>query len=740
MFAILVLAACSRAAGAEQSPKATATDSLQQRYQAARTFTVAGDTDRAAKEYRAFLAVAFEQMANARSRAGSFAEAFQLFEEACALAPDSVPLRVAYSMALLQGGQPATAKVQVEKAVQLAPKDKDAQYLLGRILFESGDYKGAKQHLEAAAASMQGELTFQVGYTLALTYLMLKDANRASLLFDEMLIGFGDSAPLHVYFGHGYLMTGNYDRAITEFKRALEKDPKVREAHYWLGLAYLARDEDKGWDENAAEDRAEIANNPDDFRPHYDLGNIALKLHRTEEAERELKRASEIQPDNPDPLIALGELLISQRRLPEAEAAMSKAIALTKDPSRGAYQINRAYYVLGRIQVETGRREEGVKNLKIATELREKTQAPANRDSGAAAAEERISSAKPMRPEALTSTVSPEQQKQLDAYFEQLKPAIADAYNNLGVAAGAHNDLATAIAYFRKASQWYPALNTLDRNLGMASFHAGNFEDAIQPLWRALGQNPDDQRVRAALGLSYFTLKNYQGTVETLRPIEKTVAGDPGAGVAYAVSLIKTGKYEQGMAILTALEKANPNIAGLHAAMGETYADQGIYAGAIDEYRKSLALDPAQPRIRFLLGVSLLRNGQPSEAVPELRAALKGSPSDVSAKYHLALALLQLEQKEEARALLQQVITEDPRYADGYYQLGKMQLEGGDAKQAIASLESAAALSPRSDYIHYQLSLAYGRDSRPDDAQREMKLYQALKTARQGDHERPRSN
>src|SRR5581483_11019632 len=77
-----------------------------------------------------------------------------------------------------------------------------------------------------------------------------------------------------------------------EFKRALEKDPKVREAHYWLGLAYLARDEDKGWDENAAEDRAEIANNPDDFRPHYDLGNIALKLHRTEEAERELKRAA----------------------------------------------------------------------------------------------------------------------------------------------------------------------------------------------------------------------------------------------------------------------------------------------------------------------------------------------------------------------------------------------------------------------------------------------------------------
>src|SRR5262249_931006 len=154
----------------------------------------------------------------------------------------------------------------------------------------------AKQHLEAAATEMRGNLTFPVGYWLALTYLRLRDVNRASLLFDEMQIGFGDSATLHVYFGHAYLMTGNYERAIAEFHRALEKDAKVRNAHYLLGLAYLSRDEEKGWDENAAEDRAEIENNPDDFRPHYDLGNIALHLHRTDEAERELRRASEIQP------------------------------------------------------------------------------------------------------------------------------------------------------------------------------------------------------------------------------------------------------------------------------------------------------------------------------------------------------------------------------------------------------------------------------------------------------------
>src|SRR6266702_3279222 len=579
VFVLCLLLLVQPCAG--QAAKAPDPDALQQHYQAARTFAVGGDTERAATEYKAFLAEAMTQMANARAHASNFESAFQLFEEAIQVAPDSPLIREGYSTALVLGGEAERAKAQAAKAVELAPKDADAQALLVEILYQAADYDGAKQHLEAAATAMKGDLTFRVGYSLALTYLKLNDVNRAALLFDEMQIGLGNTAPLHVYFGHAYLMTQNFDRAITEFKRALEKDPKVKEAHYWLGLAYLSRDEDKGWDENSAEDRAEIQNNPDDFRPHYDLGNIALKLHRTEEAERELKRASEIQPGNPDPLIALGELLISQRRLPEAEAAMSKAISLTKDVSRAGYQINRAYYVLGRIQVETGRREDGVKNLKMAAELRDKTQAPAaNRDTGAAAAQERIAEAKPMRTEEPHSTLPPEQQKQLDAYFDRLKPAIADAYNNLGVAAGAHNDFAGAMNYFRKAGQWYPTLETLDRNLGMSAFHAGNYQDAILPLWHALERNPNDERVRAALGLSYFSVKNYEGTIETLRPIEKTVDVDPGAGTAYGVSLIKTGKYEEGMARLKSLAQANPNVAGLHSAVGEAYAEQGIYASA----------------------------------------------------------------------------------------------------------------------------------------------------------------
>jgi Tfp pilus assembly protein PilF len=83
---------------------------------------------------------------------------------------------------------------------------------------------------------------------------------------------------------------------------------------------------------------------------------------------------------------------------------------------------------------------------------------------------------------------------------------------------------------------------------------------------------------------------------------------------------------------------------------------------------------------------------------------------------------------------------QDPAYADAFYQLGKLQLEQGDTKTAISNLEISAKLSPASDYTHYQLSMAYRHDSRNEDAEREMRVYEAMKEHRRGDHEPPPSN
>src|SRR6267154_4271442 len=80
-------------------------DALEQHYQAARTFAIAGDMGRAATEYRQFLSDIFREMGNARTHEGNFPAAFPLFDEAVRLDPNSADSRLAYGTALLLSGE-----------------------------------------------------------------------------------------------------------------------------------------------------------------------------------------------------------------------------------------------------------------------------------------------------------------------------------------------------------------------------------------------------------------------------------------------------------------------------------------------------------------------------------------------------------------------------------------------------------------------------------------------------------
>ena len=70
----------------------------------------------------------------------------------------------------------------------------------------------------------------------------------------------------------------------------------------------------------------------------------------------------------------------------------------------------------------------------------------------------------------------------------------------------------------------------------------------------------------------------------------------------------------------------------------------------------------------------------------------------------------------------------NPDYANAQYELGKILLDRGKLQEAVPHLEAAARLSPEKDYVHYQLQAAYRKESRTADADRELAVYQELKT------------
>ncbi len=721
-----------------QSAKPAAKDAFQQHYDAARTFQLSGDQDRAASEYRAFVVGALRTSAKANVGLGQSDKAAALFEEALHLSPDDPQTQLEYAQLLYRQGKLPTARSMAEGVLVSLPDNAQGQSLLGQILFAQGDYKGAREHLEQAVVATPG---FDLAYLLGITYVKLGDFSRAGLVFDDMVNSFGDTAQIHMMFGRAY-KEGDWealDYAIQEIKKALAKDARAPRAHFLLALAYMDRDGESAFAETAAELQAELKVNPDDSRSHYLLGYIAMKQHDNKAAEAELLRAEQLDPKNPDPLIYLGQIYADADRDGEAEAMLRKALSLSGSSSTD-YLIGRAHYVLGRVLLKTGKKEEGEKELTASQTFRDQMNRPDTvRDKKIKSDPElaNVAQGTAVGKPAAEPEIPPQAKEEVQAYLAQLKPAIADAYNNLGVIQAGRKEFATAAEYFQKAGEWNPSLETLDRNWGMAAFYDNNYKDAVPPLTRQLQKQPDDVRVRAALALSLFMGQNFSGTLDTLKPIRSDVDSDPGLSYALAVSLVKTGDYDEGMRRLKSLEQSSPNSADIHMLMGSAYADQHEYDTALQEYRKSLAIDPNREQTHYLTGLALIHNGQPKDAVEELRIALKLDPSDVSAKYHLAFSLIQTQQKEEGQSLLRQVIQQDPNRADAYYELGKIQLEQGDTKGAVQSLETGTKVSPNADYIHYQLAMAYRRESRSEDAEREIKLYKSLKNRERGRGDAP---
>lgn len=531
---------------------------------------MAGDEEHSAAEYRAFLAEALHRIANGRAQMGEFAAAFTFFDQAVAFAPQDTNLVLDYSATSLSADKLPKAKELAEKAVVLAPREPRAHLLLGRILFHLADYPAAKIQLEAALA---GNPDFQTGYLLGRTYLLLKDEKSARVLFDEMIAGLGDNALIHIYLGRAYSANDYPDQAVAEFLKAIAKDPLAFGTHYYLGLAYLRHNEEAGYDKAAPEFRAELKNNPDDFSSHYMLGYIALQQHNLVEAEAELTRAIRLKPQDANALLHMAKVYSDTERLAESEATLRKVIAVSDPSPDYRASVSRAHYMLGQLLQRTGRQEEGQKELRTFSELERDLRGSPGvnvdvRNIGAG----NLARNETQADDQGNKRSSLEEVLKFEEFVKRLSPAVARAYNSLGGDAAAHQDFAGAVTYFRKATDWDPALDGLDRNLGVASFYAGQYDQAALWLRHFLQSYPADALARSTLAVTYLQLKDFAQVIETLGPDPRLADADTRVSYAYAVALVKTGHTAAGIERLKSLDQTLPNSPQIRAALAEAQA------------------------------------------------------------------------------------------------------------------------------------------------------------------------
>lgn len=682
---LLVVLPCPQVKAQQQlSRKAGALSSnLQQHYDTAQRLQQSGDFQHAAQEYRIFLADVLGQLAVGQSRAGDYSKAASLFDDALVLVPNSPELLLAYARSALSLGDPAHAETLARKFIRDYPTDRkrlaQAHQILGQAFHKTNRDKDARKELEAAVAL---DPTFENGYALGIACLDTGDGACADQVFAEMEKSFGDTPAIHMYFGRAYGESDFQQKAISEFKKVIEEDPKFPAAHYCLAATLISVGDDAKiqLSEAEAELRKELALSPNDFLTYSGLGKVAMLRHNYADAEKYLKRATELNPSNPDAFLYLGQMYVDLGRSDDAVSALRKSIQLTTDESRNRYQVQKAHYLLGRLLMKKGDTEEAHKEMQAAqalmkhvlTQDRQRMADYLDRPDAAASADSRLA----LKTTSAETNVSadPEEIGKLNAFEQQVTPAVADSYNNLGAIAAMSQNYAAAVMYFKRAFQWNPDLEGLDYNWGRAAFSASQFGEAILPLSRYLRAHPEEQNIRAVLGISQFMTQDYAGCIRTLQQVASSFSSVPQVAYVYGESLAKTGQTSSAIEQLSSLEKSHPEIGDVHRALGEIYASQNDNKKAAEEFE----------------------------------SAVKLNSKDI----------------------------------DAHYGLGKIQLADGNVAAAIPHLEIAANANPSKDYIHYQLQSAYRKAGRIADADRELNLYREIKSHQvpqggMGDHSSP---
>jgi tetratricopeptide (TPR) repeat protein len=224
-----------------------------------------------------------------------YRQAAQTYEEIVRIAPDSFPALNDLGVLYARLGKYPQAAATYERALRLQPRSFPLLVNLGLAYFKAGDFKSAIRPLGEAAAIRPDN--FQACTLLGVSYYRVKDYARASTEFERLVARQPDNSTLQYLLAESYLWSGQDRKLLSYFQQVLQQSPNSVTVHMLLGEA------DDG-------------------------------LDRTEEAIKEFKAATALDPKRPDVNFGLGYLYWKDHQYNQAAAAFEREIQARGDVAK----------------------------------------------------------------------------------------------------------------------------------------------------------------------------------------------------------------------------------------------------------------------------------------------------------------------------------------------------------------------------------------------------------------------
>jgi len=464
------------------------------------------------------------------------------------------------------------------------------------------------------------------------------------------------SPQAYVAKGNSFFTAGKYDDAIINYKKAIQRDPKLGEGFYRLGLAQLkiGKSRDAYAALNTANallpDRADVKLTLADFLLSSYLGN----KNRPTTLYTQLTKLSEDfiakDPNSYDGLRIKGALAWTDGRLKEAEAFFQKANA--QKPLQPGLIL-----MWVRVLFRDGQSPEAER---LALQLIE-----AHRDAGS-------------------------MYDLLYSYYQS------------------ENRPIDAESVLRKKASNNP--DDINDALELAMFYAaaGKREQMTATLQRILDDPKTFPDARLRVGDFYCALHDWP---EALRQYEEGAKADPKAKIAYLKRIsdawLAQGKGDQAANVIADILKESPNDDSAKAVNAslllKTRKPEKVQA-AVNDFEDLVKKTPDNPLLRFALGQALLAKGDQNEAASQFRESLKQRPGYLPSI--MALAQLSLSKKDYVQALqyASNAMAVNPKLAEARLVRTATLLATQKYAEALPELTALATDFPQNTEVQFQLA------------------------------------
>ncbi len=232
-----------------------------------------------------------------------------------------------------------------------------------------------------------------------------------------------------------------------------------------------------------------------------------------------------------------------------------------------------------------------------------------------------------------------------------------------------------------------------DWEMASAALSENRPEQAAQLGERLVHDDPPNRVFRSTLAHAYRRLGKMDRAIRLYREAVALAPNDPDAWYDLAAALQESGNAAEAAVVIDEALKHDPNRAEGHNMRGVAVAASNPSA-ALDEFRKTIALDPRNARAYCNLGNALRSLGRYEEAADAYRKTIELAPRYADPLNGLGVLLVQRGRGDEALRLFDAALAISPDFYEARLNRAIASEVSGDRSGAIRQLTELLAAMP----------------------------------------------